>query len=278
MSSTGRGGDRITDDVYPTPGWVVDRLLDGFPDLPGGLWIEPCVGAGAIVQAVLRTRMDVRVAGYDLRDTRRDAMTSGCVSFAQQDFALTLQQAQGARFRPRPGEGRPASVVITNPPFANAFEIAKYSVMTGAWTVLLLRLNFLGSGTSNGKTEWLQEHPPDVGVLPNRPSFAASIKCSGEVSGANPRSGGGAVAPASRGGKAPVKGCGWRVMQELEAPRPKVCPACGRPGLTTSTTDSIEYGWFVWPPEDGCALRSAGRLIMLDATPEEERRVTPRTT
>jgi hypothetical protein len=44
--------------------------------------------------------------------------------------------------------------------------------------------------------------------------------------------------------------------------------------VTVSTTDSIEYGWFVWPPGRG---REAGQIFVLADTPETERRVVPRT-
>jgi len=242
MSSTGRGGDRIDHDVYPTPAWTVARLLEGFPELPGGVWLEPCVGSGAIVRAVKSRRQDVVFVGADIRDVGKDAIESGCKVFHPDDYAKSL----GALRRMR-GEVR---VVITNPPFTHALDIVKLSIKTGAWTVMLLRLNFLGSGTSNGKAKWLRDYPPDVGVLPNRPSFAASIKCSSDD-------------------------CSWRVMQALELPRPKCCPACGS-RVTTSTTDSIEYGWFVWPPNLDPGERRAGRLMVLNDTPDAERRTEVR--
>jgi len=231
VSSTGRGQARIADDVYPTPGWTVDRLLEGFPDLPGGLWVEPCVGSGAIVQAVLRRRSDVTFHGLDIRNVRLDALIAGCKRFTQASFTTMKDE-------------RPA-VVITNPPYTEALEVVQAGIGTGAWTVMLLRLNFLGS---ENRAEWLRAHPPDIGVLPNRPSFAASLKCDNK------------------------KLCGWKLMQSLDAPRARQCPLCTGP-VTCTTADSIEYGWFVWPPD---ARRASGKLMVLATTPEEDRQTKVR--
>ena len=66
MSSTNRGGKRQDLDVYPTPAWVVDRLLE-VVDFPGGRWLEPCAGDGAIMRAVNAWRADVRWDACELR-------------------------------------------------------------------------------------------------------------------------------------------------------------------------------------------------------------------
>jgi hypothetical protein len=137
------------------------------------------------------------------------------------------------------------NVIITNPPYTLAFDVVQLAIQMEAWTVMLLRLNFLGS---DDRADWLRKHPPDVGVLPNRPSFAASLKCSNK------------------------KLCGWRTMQSLDAPRARQCPLCTSP-VSVTTADSIEYGWFVWPPK---SRRKAGRLMVLGTTPEVVRQTKVR--
>jgi hypothetical protein len=92
----------------------------------------------------------------------------------------------------------------------------------GVGTVaLLLRLNWLGS---QERAMFHREHPSDILLLPKRPEFTASMGCSAKKSG-----------------------CTYRETLPIEAPRPKLCPLCGA-RTTCSTTDSIEYAWFVWGP------------------------------
>jgi hypothetical protein len=52
VSATKRGsGVRTPDDAYETPAWCVQRLLEKL-QLPGGNWLEPGAGDGAIIKAV----------------------------------------------------------------------------------------------------------------------------------------------------------------------------------------------------------------------------------
>ena len=200
MSSTNRGGVRSPADFYPTPAWCVARLLEA-TDLPGGHWLEPCAGDGAILRAVNAVRGDLRWSAVELRPA----------------CAPALRQALGPQGRLHTGSlfsaqdflaQDPASVLITNPPFRLAREVLALGLAQDATVVLLLRLNFLASA---GRAEQMRRHAPDVYVLPNRPSFAG-------------------------GGR----------------------------------TDSVEYGWFVWPR--GQRERSSGSLQVLAPTPARERR------
>lgn len=53
MSSTNRNSNtRRADDAYYTPAWCVRALLRTIGTLPGGLWLEPAAGTGAIARAV----------------------------------------------------------------------------------------------------------------------------------------------------------------------------------------------------------------------------------
>lgn len=242
MSATNRGAERLDADNYPTPAWVVRRLLDGFPELPAGDWIEPCVGEGAVVRAVHATRKDMRVVhGMDVRDVKKAAVAAGCDHFRIGD-ASDFGTHNGIYRSTSAGKVAPVGA-ITNPPYSKAFAIAKVLVARYSYVALLLRLNFLGSGTRDGRSDWLRAHPPDVGVLPNRPNFVASIKCSSCIFRA------------------------FAAIQDKDWPR--ACPACGAK-TTRTTSDASEYGWFVWKPGE----RRRGEIFVLGDTSEAERNAT----
>jgi hypothetical protein len=75
MSSTKRGRQRNAADNYPTPAWTVDRLFESLP-LPGGAWLEPSAGEGAIISAVNDLRSDVRWCAVELRGECLPALSS----------------------------------------------------------------------------------------------------------------------------------------------------------------------------------------------------------
>jgi hypothetical protein len=161
VSATNRGGKRSEADFYPTPAWCVDRLLEAVK-LPGGLWIEPAAGRGAIVKAVNAARSDVRWRVVELdarfaseltREVGRRAMINR--SF----FDVSQRDLRGS-----------ASVVVTNPPYSLAMPMIEHALTFDArFVVMLLRLNFLASA---GRADFMRTHAPDVYVLPNRPSFS----------------------------------------------------------------------------------------------------------
>ena len=70
MSATGRSSVRKDYDNYPTPAWCVRRLLERV-DLPGGTWLEPAAGDGAIVRAVRAARHDVDWIAVEIREDCR---------------------------------------------------------------------------------------------------------------------------------------------------------------------------------------------------------------
>lgn len=145
MSATGRSDVRVESDYYPTPAWCVHRLLEAVR-LPGGAWLEPCVGDGAIVRAVERA---VAWRTYDIREDS----VAGTVT----DFL---------RLEPHPA--LMCDVCLTNPPYSLAMEFVQHAMKHAHVTAMLLRLNFLGS---EGRAQFFRAHPPSVYVLPNRPSF-----------------------------------------------------------------------------------------------------------
>jgi len=145
-----REGER---DVYPTPAWCVHRLLDRVV-LPGGEWLEPAVGDGAIVRAVDEYRHDVRWTTADIRDTGYADMI---MDFTGED-ALNSEMAC-------------MDVIITNPPYNKALDFVITSICLGKIVVMLLRVNWLAS---QRRQPFLRRHMPDVYVLPNRPSFTGT--------------------------------------------------------------------------------------------------------
>jgi hypothetical protein len=65
-------------------------------------------------------------------------------------------------------EPGPLDVVITNPPYRQALDFVRWGRAHAPVTAMLLRLNFLGTAQ---RVAFLRDHPPDVFVIPDRPSF-----------------------------------------------------------------------------------------------------------
>ena len=124
-------------------------------------------------------------------------------------------------------------LIITNPPFVLAEAFARRAIQLAGnqgLVALLLRLNWLGG---QERILFHRRHPADIHLLPKRPEFCASMGCSRKK-----------------------QGCTYREILPIEAARPKDCPLCGAK-TTCSTTDSIEYAWFVWG-------RGGGRWSLLE--------------
>ena len=159
MSATNRGGPRVPADNYPTPTWCVQRLLEAV-DLPGGEWLEPAVGEGAIIQAT--DREDVTWTAVDVRPEAVQSV-AGLVTddrLYQGDF-LSLTTA--GTFEPKT-----FSVVLTNPPYRQAMEYVQACLPLAGTVVMLLRLSFLAT---KGRYEFMNSTKPDVHILASRPCF-----------------------------------------------------------------------------------------------------------
>ena len=146
-------------DNYPTPSWCVERLLESVA-LPGGTWLEPAVGEGAILRAV--NRDDVSWTAVDIRPEAVKTVSTLVPSdrLFEGDF-LTLSAA-------RTFEPRSFSVVLTNPPYGRALEFVQASLPLAETVVMLLRLSFLASKTRH---DFMKTTKPDVWVMPTRPAF-----------------------------------------------------------------------------------------------------------
>jgi hypothetical protein len=151
MSRTTLARNEKRVDYYPTPAWCVHRLLEAC-ELPGGHWLEPAVGDGAIVRAVNAVRSDVTWTTVDVRpEVEPDVVgdfwaLSGVLDTKPDTFA----------------------VAITNPPFSQAMEFVTEAMRHARVVAMLLRLGWLSSAE---RAPFLRRFTPDVYVLPDRPSF-----------------------------------------------------------------------------------------------------------
>lgn len=158
MSSTNRGSKRSPADFYATPSWCVSRLLEALA-LPGGEWLEPAAGDGAIIKAVRRD--DVAWTAWELEKRNRQALKA-LLPHSRLHLGDFVKAAGGLV------HGRKFAVAITNPPFRLAQPFIDACLACAEHVVMLLRLNYLAT-----KSRWsfMRTHTPDVYVLPNRPSF-----------------------------------------------------------------------------------------------------------
>ena len=140
-------------DFFPTPPAVTRAFIEAVP-LPDGLWCEPAVGAGHIVEAVGPRHT---WCTFDIREVPAPAESK--YHWASTDF-LTQDITPGT-----------FDVVITNPPFYLAEEFVRKALSCSTHVAMLLRLAFL----ETRRREALHaEHPSDVYVLSRRPSFMAN--------------------------------------------------------------------------------------------------------
>lgn len=215
MSSTARGASRENNDFYPTPGWCVDLLLSAIEAPSDWAVLEPAAGDGAIIKRLISYGIaPEKIAAIEIDQARAEMVRAIVPDVRCEDFT-------------RAPHGVTYDLIITNPPFALAADFARTALELAGirgTVALLLRLNWLGS---QERATFHREHPSDILLLPKRPEFTASMSCSAKKSG-----------------------CAYRATLAIEAVRPKLCPACGAKTMC-STTDSIEYAWFVWGPGRG---------------------------
>jgi hypothetical protein len=240
---------RLKFDDYPTPPWPIARFLEQWIagcSLPiGKRWLEPCAGAGIIIDRV-NSVVDVSWEAWELQEhyeerllLRTDAVRIGdCLKLARQYS---------------PGS---FDVTITNPPYRLAMPVLLEMRRISTWVVLLLRRTFVGSAKRH---PYLSKHMPDEYILPDRPSFIwrhhYTLSCTG---------------------------CSriWKRFEDQPAGVPAApvhslmgsCEVCGSrlkvSKVQTNTSDSTEYVWCVWGPNSG----PIGSTRMLALTPAEERR------
>ena len=143
---------------FPTPEWCVHRFLE-FVDLPGGCWLEPAAGNGAIIRAVNSFRSDVSWVTNDISPWKENDLKPDTIG----DYLFFNGLIVDERM---PENG--FDVTFSNPPFSKLLEFVQISLKKSKIVVMLGRLNWLGS---DKRRDWLVETNPDVYVLPDRPKF-----------------------------------------------------------------------------------------------------------
>ena len=174
MSSTKRGGQRTPADNYPTPGWCVRRFLELFlarnPDaLTHRSWFEPGAGEGNIIRTANAwfNVTDTPGPTWDANDLRPE-----CLPWLKDLGVRTTTIDDFIAGGPPPLTAY--DLVITNPPFSITMEFIRRSLeLDTRYVVMLQRLNYIGTETRFG---FMKANPPDMYVLPNRPSFQSSGK------------------------------------------------------------------------------------------------------
>lgn len=158
MSAKGRGSEVVPSEFYPTPAWCVRRILEALP-LPGGRWLEPSAGDGAIMRAVNEVRSDVEWCAVEIREECRAGLLALTPLVTIADFVRAPECFD-------PG----CQVAILNPPFSLALPFVDrlLTMRSVRWIVMLQRTNWL---ESEGRNAFLRQFTPDLYVLPNRPSF-----------------------------------------------------------------------------------------------------------
>jgi hypothetical protein len=162
--------ERLGDDLYETPAWVTQALLEENILIPGN-WMEPCAGRGAIMLAERNWRHRSKrsiLAPYWYAVEKRADCAEPLLEFCHPLTADFLEERDGHRDNL---DKLRVDVVLTNPPFSLALDFIQTCMRRWpeAMLAFLSRVNFLGS---QKRAPWLREHTPDVYVLPKRPSFA----------------------------------------------------------------------------------------------------------
>ena len=165
MSSTSRGAQRHPDDWYETPAWATRAQLRRAPLSRSAAIriLEPMAGRGAIVRELRAHWPKAHITAVELDPERAELLrNAGADAVLCGDF-FGLAHSLGE-----------FDLAFTNPPFSCAMQTIETLAEIANRRELLLRLNFLGSQKRAG---FWRESPADLGILPTRPSFAASLKC-----------------------------------------------------------------------------------------------------
>ena len=148
-----RTPEEVAGEWFPTPAWVVDRLVECLQrdtsHLSGSLALDPCVGLDALPRAwdaacgspYVWTKVDIRDTGV-----------SGAT------VANYLSWTPVVRF----------DLCVMNPPFSLALKFAHRACQHARTVFMLQRLDWLAS---EKRQPWMRDHTPSVFVIPNRIDF-----------------------------------------------------------------------------------------------------------
>jgi len=168
MSSTNRGHkkqvgtyERQAEDFYATPAWATDAIIPVlWGSHFGGVWLDPCAGAGAILDVLERHGVpSERRRGIEIDPGRAGTARGRHVGVTQADALKSSSWGLGAR---------QPNIILTNPPYALAMEFVERALQEAPVVVMLLRLAWMAS---QARADFHQKHPSDVYVLSKRPSF-----------------------------------------------------------------------------------------------------------
>ena len=153
-------------DNFPTPRWALARFLDEWPALGqvGNRWVEPCAGDGVLIETANQYRDDLIWTAVEVRDTRQDLIRSG-VGSSRALFADVFD----LDFGDDDPAFVPYDVALLNPPFRLTMEFLELCRKIARKTVLLQRMNFIGSGKRN---DYMRANTPDCWIVPDRVSFS----------------------------------------------------------------------------------------------------------
>lgn len=139
-------------EFFPTPAWVVHRLLE-FCSFPfATAWLEPCVGNGDIVRAV---NDYYRGLGFEApRWVTQDIRPTGA---AMHVGDYTKRQPPGT-----------FATSITNPPFSKAMQIARAMMDQCRHVAILQRLDW---AATEERHQFFQDTTPNIFIVPEKISF-----------------------------------------------------------------------------------------------------------
>lgn len=164
-------GKRPEADVYPTPSWAVEAILNATLLQPYHKLriLDPGAGSG-VWGAIASTTIRSEVWGVELRPLEPLAEFD---EWAGDTNYLTWWPASDEW-----GNEVRFDLVVGNPPYSLAEEFIRHSfelLHPGGQVIFLLRLAFLG-GQKRAKHLWSEFPPERVLVLPKRPSFSGNGK------------------------------------------------------------------------------------------------------
>ncbi len=232
MSSTNRGAERLADDFYISEPAAINAILPHLLPLlsPDELILEPGCGEGDIIRELINSGIDpARIHGIEIDPERAEIAKATGARIVCANFLHVAQGIPAGRY----------GLAVGNPPYSLALPFIERTLPLARYTSFLLRVGFLGS---RKRARWHQDHPANLGVLPERPSFARSMSCSNKKGG-----------------------CDYKETLRLDVDHPRDCPKCGKK-TKNSTSDSSEYAFFTWTPEGSHQVT----ILDMESTHEEK--------